>query len=284
VKLEFLEIMLIRTCNLSCEGCTTFSDLKYQGYVTWQQGRAWLEPWTKRFDLEGIGVMGGEPLINPEIREWLIGLRQMLPNTQIRFVTNGLLLERHWDIVKLLHDLGNSVLKISQHVDTPELDSVIKRIQDAYNWQPVTEFGIDRWLTDNEFRFQIAQPKTFLKTFRNSYQSMSPHNNDPKDAFELCVQKRCPLLYNGRLYKCGTVGLTPELLDRYNKPNWDQWQPYLMPGLDVNCSDSALEQFIQNFGRPHAVCRQCPSSQDVHSLIDHNKTVVFKNKSAYHLT
>lgn len=284
MKLEFLEIMLIRTCNLSCEGCTTFSDLKYQGYVAWQQGQAWLEPWIKRFEPEGVGVMGGEPLINPEIREWLIGLRQMLPNTQIRFVTNGLLLKRHWDIVKLLHDLGNSVLKISRHVDTPELNSVIKLVQDSYNWQPVTEFGIDRWLTDNEFRFQLAQPKTFLKTFRDSYESMSPHNNDPKDAFELCVQKRCPLLYNGRLYKCGTVGLTPELLDRYNKPNWEQWQPYLVPGLENTCSDSDLEQFIQNFGRPHAVCRQCPSSQDIHSLVDHTKTVVLKNKSAYYLT
>jgi organic radical activating enzyme len=284
MKLEFLEIMLIRTCNLSCQGCTTFSDLKYQGYIAWQQGRAWLEPWIKRFEPEGVGVMGGEPLINPEIREWLIGLRQMLPNTQIRFVTNGLLLERHWDIVKLLHDLGNSVLKISQHVDTPELDSVIKLVQDSYTWQPVTEFGIDRWLTDNEFRFQIAKPKTFLKTFRKSYESMSPHDNDPKDAFELCVQKRCPLLYNGRLYKCGTLGLTPELLDRYNKPNWEQWQPYLVPGLENTCSDSDLEQFIQNFGRPHAVCRQCPSSQDIHSLVDHTKTVVLKNKSAYYLT
>jgi len=276
MKLEFLEVMLIRTCNLSCEGCTTFSDLSYQGYTTWAQGRKWLEPWIHRLELEGIGVIGGEPLINPEIREWLQGLRELLPHAQIRFVTNGLLLDRHWDVVNLLHRLGNSVLKISQHVTTPELASVIQHVHDSYDWQPVHEFGIDRWATTNQFRFQISQPKIFLKTFRNNYANMEPHDNAPADAFELCVQKRCPLLYNGRLYKCGTVALTPELLYRHNRPNWDQWQPYITQGLDPTCSASEIEQFVNNFGKPHMLCRQCPSSKDLVSLVDHGRTVVVK--------
>lgn len=276
MKLEFLEVMLIRTCNLSCQGCTTFSDLKYQGYTTWEQGRAWLEPWIRRIELEGIGIMGGEPLINPEIREWLIGLRELMPNTQIRFITNGLLLEKHWDVVDLLQQLGNTVLKISQHVYTPELEKTIQRVFDSYDWQPVEEYGIKRWSVTNQNRFQIAQPKKFLKTFRNDYADMAPHNNDPRAAFDLCVQKRCPMLHNGRLYKCGTVGLTPELLERYNRPNWDQWQPYLVSGLAPDCSDAELEQYIQNFGKPHSVCRQCPTAQDLDSMIDHVSTVVFK--------
>jgi molybdenum cofactor biosynthesis enzyme MoaA len=138
MKLEFLEVMLIRTCNLSCQGCTTFSDLKYQGYITWAQGRAWLEPWIKRIELEGIGIMGGEPLINPEIREWLTGLRELMPNTQIRFNTNGLLLEKHWDVVDLLQQLGNTVFKISQHVYTPELEkpySVCSTVMTGNQWK-----------------------------------------------------------------------------------------------------------------------------------------------------
>jgi len=276
MNLEFLEVMTIRACNLSCEGCTTFSDLKHNGYITWSQGRNWLEPWITRITLEGIGVMGGEPLINPEIREWLTGLRSLLPETQIRFVTNGTLLHRHWDVVELLHQLGNSVLKISQHTPTPELANVMQRVRNSYDWQPVHEFGIDRWATTNQFRFQIAQPKTFLKTFRNDYANMAPHNNLPHEAFEVCIQQRCPLLYNGKLYKCGTLGLTPELLDQFRRPNWDQWQPYLVDGLDPDCDDRDLEKFVKNFGVPHAVCRQCPSAKDLDSFVDHTKTVVFK--------
>jgi len=191
------------------------------------------------------------------------------------------LLDRHWDVVDLLHSLGNSTLKISQHITTAELSETIQRIHDSYDWQPVHEFGIDRWLTTNQFRFQIAQPKTFFKTFRNDYTNMAPHNNTPAEAFDLCVQKRCPLLYNGKLYKCGTVGLTPELLDRYNRPNWTQWQPYITPGLDSTCSDSELEQFVNNFGKPHRLCQQCPSSKDSASLVDHSRTVVLKKSLTY---
>lgn len=276
MRLEFLEIMVIRTCNLSCQGCTTFSDLKYQGYTTWQQGRAWLEPWLDRITLEGVGVMGGEPLINPEIRSWLVGLRELMPDTQIRFVTNGLLLDRHWDIVELLQQLGNTVLKISQHVSTPELDNTIQRIHKNYNWTPIEEYGIKRWQGANRTRFQISQPTQFLKTFRNDYTRMAPHNNQPKEAFDICVQKRCPLLYQGKIYKCGTVALTPELLDRFGRPNWNQWQPYLVEGLEHTCTDSDLQKFIDNFGKPHSLCRQCPSHHDLDSMIDHVSTVEFK--------
>ena len=283
MKLEFLEIMLIRTCNLSCEGCTTFSDLKYKGYTTWQQGREWLEPWLNRVSIEAVGVMGGEPLINPEIREWLSGFRQLMPNTQIRFVTNGLLLDRHWDIVDLLHKLGNTVLKISQHVITEELSAVIQRIQQSYQWQPIQEFGTTRWQTTNQFKFQIAKPKVFLKTFQNQYHDMAPHNSEPHKAFDMCVQKRCPLLFNGRLFKCGTIGLTADLLERYNRPNWDSWQPFLMPGLEPSCSDYELKQFLENFGLPHEACRQCPSPKDSNSIVDHTKTVSFK-KPGWQLT
>ena len=101
-NLEFLEVMLTSACNLSCHGCTTFSDLKHQGYVSWVDGKSWLEKWRTRLNIQAVGVIGGEPLMNPEIRDWIQGIRDLLPNAQIRFVTNGLLLKKHFDIVDLL--------------------------------------------------------------------------------------------------------------------------------------------------------------------------------------
>jgi organic radical activating enzyme len=274
--LPFLEILVIRTCNLSCEGCTTFSDLKYSGYTTWEQGRQWLEPWTQRLTIQATGVMGGEPLINPQIGDWLIGLRKLLPHAQIRFVTNGLLLERHWHIVELLQDLGNTVLKISHHVEDDRIESVVDKIFSAWQWKPVEEFGIKRWSRGNELRFQIAKPAKFLKTFQGSYENMQPHNNDPVAAFDFCVQQRCPLLYNSRIYKCGTVGLTTELLERFNNPNFSLWEPYLDSGLGTECTDIDLNKFINNFGKPHRLCGQCPTALDQSSHVDHRTTVTFK--------
>lgn len=265
--------MIIRPCNLSCQGCTTFSDLTWAGYTTWEQGKSEIEPWLARLKFESWGVMGGEPLMNPDLKNWLKGIRDLMPETQIRVVTNGLLLNKHRWIVDLLHELGNSTLKISYHLPDSQLDQEIEFIQKRFAWKPVTEYGINRWLTDNEYRFQIARPDKFLRTFRGSYDNMMPHNNAPNEAFEICVQKRCPMMFKGRIYKCGTAGLTPDLLERFNYPNKEMWEPFIDAGLAPNCSDDDLARFVQNFGKPHKICRQCPTNKDIESLIDHTITV-----------
>lgn len=274
--LPFVESMVVRACNLSCQGCTTFSDLAWSGYETWTQGRAQIEPWTQRLDIQAWGVMGGEPLINPYISDWLTGIRELLPGAQIRFVTNGLLLARNWHVVELLSRLGNCVLKISRHISDPDLDACIDRIRSGWAWRPVREFGIDRWLTDNDFRFQITQTKTFWRTFRNDYTNMQPHDSSPQAAFAACCQQRCPMIWQGRLYKCGTAALTPAILDRFDRPNWQQWLPYVDTGLAADCTQQDLARFVANFGQAHSMCRQCPTANDLASRVDHTITVTRK--------
>lgn len=220
--------------------------------------------------------MGGEPLINPEISQWIEGARSLLPNAQIRFVTNGTLLTKHWWVVDLLRRMGNCVLKISRHIDDARINDAIDKIFSSQQWHPITQYGIERWQDSTGMIFQISQPEMFLQTFRNDYANMAPHDSDPAQAFDICVQKRCPLLHQDRLYKCGTTALTPGILDRFGRPNWQQWIPYVDTGLDIDCTDQQLEFFCRNFGRPHAVCRQCPSSKDTSSLLPHRTTVRFK--------
>ena len=38
--LPFVEIMITQACNISCTGCTNYSDLVHKGYLTWEQGQA----------------------------------------------------------------------------------------------------------------------------------------------------------------------------------------------------------------------------------------------------
>jgi len=276
-KLEFVEIMMINSCNLSCKGCTTFSDLKHQGSrINWSTAKQWIEDWSERLEFEGIGLIGGEPLLHPEVREYLIGMRKLLPNTQIRFVTNGLLLDKHWDVVELLNSLGNAVLKISYHVDSKKLDDIIQRVFDSYKWREVNEYGIDRWKNEQDFTFQVSSTDTFLKTYKGEYENMMPHDSNPKEAFEICVQKRCPMILDNTLYKCGTVGLTPPLLNRFGNPNIELWEQYIDDGLKPDCENKDLEMFVNNFGKPHSICRQCPTKNDVQSFVEHFPTVEFK--------
>ena len=278
-SLEFIEFMLLRSCNLSCKGCTTFSDLKHPGEISeWNDIKNDLLAWSDRIEFEAMGFMGGEPLIHPRIKDWIVGIRETFPNTQLRFITNGLLLEKHKDVIDLLHSIGNCVIKISKHIDDPRIKSVIKYIMNRFDWEPVTEFGINRWSTGNEVKFQITVPQKFYKTFKGEYANMAPHNNNPVDAFnQLCVQKRCPLMYEGKLYKCCTAGLLEHILHKFNYPNYEQWKPYLNTGISPDCDQKTLNAFINNFAKPHRMCSQCPTLADTDSIIDHKTTVQYKN-------
>lgn len=267
--LPFVEIMVTQTCNLSCTGCTNYSDLAHRGYLTWNEGKEQLEPWLLRVDIPDFGILGGEPLMNPDIRNWIIGLRELMPNSQIRFTTNGLLLERNFDIVDLLADIGNCVFKIAVHEQNQNLENVIERVFNHFSWEPVVEYGVSRYRTKNNMRFHVRRPEYFYKTFQGSYKDMSPHNNNPIDAFNICCQQTCPLIYNGKIYKCSTSGLLKDTLNRFNNPNIEQWQSYLLNGISHDCPDSELSNFLDNFGKPHSICQMCPTKQDTESVLTH---------------
>jgi organic radical activating enzyme len=260
--LPFLETMITQACNISCLGCTNYSDLKHAGYLSWSDGKKQIESWLDRVTIPDFGIMGGEPLINPEVGAWIQGCRDLMPDSQIRFTTNGLLLNKQLDILDLFDEIGNCVFKITVHVENAELEDLIEYINSRYAWEPVIEHGISRFKTRNNFRFQINRPKVFTKTYKNAYSNMQPYNNDPILAFENCCQTTCPLLYKGSIYKCSTSGLLKEVLEKFNNPNFAEWEKYIVDGITPACTDKELADFIENFGRPHAICRQCPTGSE----------------------
>ena len=102
---------------------------------------------------------------------------------------------------------------------------------------------------------------------------MMPYSNNPADAFEICCQKTCPLLYQGKIYKCSTSALLQTTLNRVGNPNAKMWEPYIEHGIDVSDSDAVLSKFVANFGKPNKICRMCPTKNDLQSQIDHLENV-----------
>ena len=269
--LPFLETMITQVCNLSCAGCTNYSDLDHKGYVAWEDGKQQLEKWLERIDIPDFGIMGGEPLINPQWRRWVYGVRELIPTSQIRFTTNGLLLRKYPDIINEMLEVGNVVFKITAH--TNHADEFIHKTLANHNFETVNEFGITRWRGDNQIRFQVNRPQQFIKTYRGTYQSMLPYHSNPVEAFENCCQQTCPLLHKGRIYKCSTSGLLEETLERFSRP-LNEWQDYLHVGIGTDSTEKDINAFIDNFGKPSRICGQCPSSGT--GVINHLTTVKVK--------
>lgn len=101
--LTYFVLNILDHCNLNCQGCDHFSNIAEKRFVSLTD----IEKDTQRMAalLDGrlprMGIMGGEPLLHPDLLDILSISRDCFPNTLIQLVTNGLLLLRQsqefWD-------------------------------------------------------------------------------------------------------------------------------------------------------------------------------------------
>ena len=88
-----LEIHLAEHCNLNCAGCNHYSPLAEPAFCNLEQLESSLRKLvTIRKSLRTIRLLGGEPLLNPDIVDIFRLVREYLKDSKIELVTNGVLL------------------------------------------------------------------------------------------------------------------------------------------------------------------------------------------------
>lgn len=92
-----VEFHLVDSCNLRCAGCSHYSSLLNN--LTYPNIEDIINDLTFLKDkvgnnLKWLRLLGGEPLMHPDISECLMKIRELFPVTNISIVTNGLLLEK----------------------------------------------------------------------------------------------------------------------------------------------------------------------------------------------
>lgn len=101
-----VNILLSDHCNLNCASCTNYAPLANKKFTPFEV----IEKDIKKLSelaqnkVARIDLMGGEPLLNPEIVEIMWVSRKYFPSTNIAIETNGILLksmpEEFWQTVK----------------------------------------------------------------------------------------------------------------------------------------------------------------------------------------
>ena len=91
-----LEYHLVDSCNLNCAGCSHYSSLVDKH--TYRTVEEIINDLTLLKNKVGdnlchLRLLGGEPLLHPQISECLNEIRKLFPNTNLSLVTNGLLLK-----------------------------------------------------------------------------------------------------------------------------------------------------------------------------------------------
>ncbi len=91
--LPYLETHLIDSCNLNCKSCGHYASLfTDKDFYALDEFRRDIRQLADNVDLVMLRMMGGEPLKLKNLDEYIEIARQYLPNTNLRIVTNGLLI------------------------------------------------------------------------------------------------------------------------------------------------------------------------------------------------
>ena len=122
-----VEFYITNVCNLTCTNCNRYNNYNFKGWQNWNDFKDIYAEWAKKITIEQIVILGGEPLLNPTICEWISGLKNLWPRGNIQIVTNG----THLNLVPNLYDTlrkSYSWVQVSIH-NTIDLEKHILNIK-----------------------------------------------------------------------------------------------------------------------------------------------------------
>lgn len=128
-KLDYAEFYITNVCNLNCVNCNRFNNFNFTGHELWHEHVRDYELWARLIDIESIGILGGEPMLNPEFLDWVRGIATLWPNAKINIITNGTQFHRWPDLYELLEQFkGRVTVGISEH-NFPNRDNTLNNIE-----------------------------------------------------------------------------------------------------------------------------------------------------------
>lgn len=105
----YIEHHIVNHCNLKCAGCSHFSSIApewFEDLADFESDFLELARKTNR-NIATIRIMGGEPLLHPQVCDFLKIARRIFPTSEIQLVTNGtLIMERKEELLKVCNDNG----------------------------------------------------------------------------------------------------------------------------------------------------------------------------------
>lgn len=140
-NLHYTEFYMTNVCNLACDHCNRYNNYAFAGHETWADYADEYAKWAEVLNLIDIGILGGEPMLNPDFLSWVRGPAMLWPNCHVAIITNGTQLDRWPTLYDELVKLGGRVwLNVSEH-DTTRGNKTRQRLLDFLD-EPTSDYEI----------------------------------------------------------------------------------------------------------------------------------------------
>jgi organic radical activating enzyme len=280
-----IEFYITNVCNLACPQCNRFNDHNFAGGQDWKDYEEVYTDWSKKIRLQKVTILGGEPLLNPSICDWVTGLNRLWGKC-VQILTNGTRLNHVpglYDAMMNYSKAGGNWIGISVH-NVNDLNRYFEEVKkflpgELDFWEgkdnPET-WGADYSFKDkNRVRVNLYIQDSFYKSAvqKNTLGKLTLHQSDPVEAHNICgfAQCQCYHFIRGKLYKCGPVGLFPEFDQQHHFDITDEDRDLLnsYQPLTVDEFDTRGQQFIDDIDNVIPQCKFCssaPENQNIQSL------------------
>ncbi len=232
--IEYLEVDIVDHCNLNCNNCMHFSQLAHKGFMDKTSFERDIKRISEITKLNNLVLMGGEPLLHPEINLFLEIARKYLKDTSIQIVTNGLLLssmsEEFWNTCKK-YDIQINITPYPINIDYYKLYNKV----------------LDRGLKLFIYSDGITSGKEFTSLQFDSSKSQDAFKN-----FNNCsMAKNYANLKNGKIFICPVINN----IARYNKYYGTDYQVKENDYIDIY--KTSKEEICSYLASPTSFCSYC---------------------------
>ncbi|MBP7371147.1 MAG: radical SAM protein [Arenimonas sp.] len=253
--IRHLEIHVVHSCNLACEGCSHYSDQGHKGILSLSEADQWMQLWSQRLRPKQFSLLGGEPTIHPDLTGFVLLARKHWPDAHLRLVTNGFFLHRYPNLPAILQNDPNATIYLSVHHNSPEYKEKLK---------PVFKL-LDTWVHEYGIRVEYYQSfKHWTRRYHGIGKSMQPfHDQQPRQSWEQCPARYCPQLFEGKIWKCAPLAYLKMQDAKFGLS--EDWQPYLnYQALQASCNDEQLTEFFSR--EEESACGMCPAKPEKFEL------------------
>lgn len=265
------KVYITNVCNLTCDQCNRFNNFDFKGWQRWGDYADQYKRWGEIFQFTNhLTILGGEPLLNADIVEWIRGLGAAF-DVPIQVRSNGFRLNQ----VKGLYDAiaearptggGRNYIAMSLHnnKDFPDIrKNILSFLQGDI--KQTQENSALTFLDSNGVRITIQMLDEFVPA---GIQNPSPgryilNSSDPVEAHNVCgfVKYKSYQFSKGKMYKCPPAELRPEfdLQHRLDISDEDRALLNAYKPLTLDNFDDYHEEFLANLDKPIPQCKFCSS-------------------------
>lgn len=242
VAVESVELHVVEHCNLRCAQCCNVSPYLPTKQISVAEVRRTCERLAATMRPHVVKIMGGEPLLHPEIGAIVRAIRESRVATRVRLFTNGLLL-------KSLDDDAFSALDeltVSSYASAPvKADVLADTVARAR-------------------RFDVVLNVKHVASFSTVLVDRPRSEGETQATYDACwLRHRCLVIRDGTFYKCTRAAYHREFHEKVVREGADPEARRTQAELGIALDDERFVERVVEYlddPMPIASCTHCLGS------------------------